>query len=55
MRYISDISYARIIRYGNPDTHFLRFLEFFLDIQDIWVKLHYKIIFLILFPISCLK
>ena len=25
MRYISDISYARIMKYGNPDIYFLRF------------------------------
>ena len=55
MRYISDISYARIMKYGNPDTHFLRFFKFFLDIQHIWVKLNNKITFLIFFPISCLK
>ena len=55
MRYISDISYARIMRYGNPDRHFLRKFEIFLDFSDIWVKLHNKIMFLNFYPFSSLK
>ena len=45
MRYISDISYARIMRYGNPDTHFLRKFWIFSDVIDIWVKIHNKTMF----------
>ena len=55
MRYISDISYARIMKYGNPDIYFLRFFWIFLDFPDIWVKVHNNIMFLNSYPISCRK
>ena len=55
MRYISDISYARIMRYGNPDSHFLRNFGIFLDFSDIWVKSHNKSMFLNFYSCSSLK
>ena len=55
MRYISDISYARIMKYGNPDIYFLRFFWIFLHFPDIWVKVHNNIMFLNSYPISCRK
>ena len=55
MRYISDISYARIMKYGNPDIYFLRFFWIFLDFPDIWIKVHNNIMFLNSYPISCKK
>ena len=55
MRYISDISYARIMKYGNPDIHFLRLFKKILDFPDIWVKVHNNIMFLNSYPISFIK